>query len=450
MRFKPLYYFMRKHFILFLLFIPIIGLAQEKKKFKLKFSGFVKTDIFYDSRQTVSVREGHFLLYPKNELPDPDGADINAKSSFNMLNIQTRLRLLATGPDVWGAKTSAFVEGAFFGSINPDVNEFRLRHAFVKLAWPKTQLLVGQYWHPLFHTKCFPGTVSFNTGAPFQPFSRNPQIRVTQALGRFNLAFTILTQRDFSSYGPVGASFEPKIASSKFLRNSVLPALNLRFEYYTKNKEKGTEFLVGVSGNYKMLQPQLQSVYGYKTNSKASSLSFAGYAKYEAKHFAVKLYGFYGEDAFNMTMLGGYAIQDITDTVKGFVSYTPIKTGSLWVEGYYKGKNWQVGLFAGYSKNLGSPNQINYIVYHEDINRQSSPQQIFYSRGSDIDHAFRISPRLILNYGKFRVAPEIEYTVAAYATKTENGVLNRDEYGKMTDSKAVGNVRVLIGVYYFF
>ncbi len=59
--------------------IPIIGLAQEKKKFKLKFSGFVKTDIFYDSRQTVSVREGHFLLYPKNELPDPDGADINAK-----------------------------------------------------------------------------------------------------------------------------------------------------------------------------------------------------------------------------------------------------------------------------------------------------------------------------------------------------------------------------------
>jgi len=75
---------------------------------------------------------------------------------------------------------------------------------------------------------------------------------------------------------------------------------------------------------------------------------------------------------------------------------------------------------------------------------------VFYSRGNNIDHVYRISPRLILNYGKFRVAPEIEYTVAAYATKDNNGNLNRDEYGKITDSKTVGNVRVLIGIYYFF
>ena len=450
MSFKSLYFFMKKFILLLLIAAPLFGITQEKKKFKVKFSGFVKTDIFYDSRQTISVREGHFLLYPKNELPDPDGADINANSSFNILNIQTRFRVLATGPDVWGAKTSAFVEGAFFGSINPDVNEFRLRHAFIKLAWPKTQLLVGQYWHPLFITRCYPGTVSFNTGAPFTPFSRNPQIRVTQNIGRFNLVLTALTQRDFASYGPLDGSFEPKVASSKFLRNSSLPAFNIRFEYDAINKEKEIEFLVGVSGNYKILQPQLQTVYGYKTNTKASSLSFATYAKFEAKHFAVKLYSFYGEDAFNLTMLGGYAIQDITDSIKGFVSYTPIKTASFWLEGYYKGKNWQIGIFTGYSKNLGSPDQINYIVYHDDVNRQSSPQQIFYSRGSNIDHLYRISPRLILNYGKFRIAPEIEYTVAAYAAKDENGALNRDAYGKITDSKSVGNVRILIGVYYFF
>ena len=442
---------MKKYIILALILIPFFAKTQEKeKKFKVKFSGFVKTDIFFDSRQTVSVREGHFLLYPKNEKLDPDGEDINAKSNFNMLNNQTRLRVLATGSDVWGAKISAFVEGAFFGSINPDINEFRLRHAFIKLKWTKTQLLVGQYWHPLFHTKCYPGTVSFNTGAPFQPFSRNPQIRVTQALGRFNLAFTILTQRDFSSYGPAGASFEPKIVSSKFLRNSALPAFNLHFEYDAIDKEKGTEFLIGVSGNYKMLQPRLETTNDYKTNSKVSSLSLSAYTKFEDKHFAVKLYGFYGEDAFNLTMLGGYAVQEITDSLRRDVSYTPIQTASVWFEAYYKGKNWQVGFFSGYSKNMGSLNQINFIDLNYDKNEETNSQQVFYSRGSNIDRVYRISPRLILNYGKFRVAPEIEYTVAVYATKDENGVLYRDEYGQITNSKAIGNVRVLIGVYYFF
>jgi len=433
---------MKKIYLFLLVILPLTFFGQKEKKFKVKFSGFVKTDVFFDSRQTISVREGHFLLYPRNEKLDPDGADINAQPGFNMLNIQTRFRMLATGPDVWGAKTSAFVEGAFFGSINPDVNEFRLRHAFIKLTWPKTQLMVGQFWHPLFHTKCFPGTVSFNTGAPFTPFSRNPQIRVTQALGRFNLAFTILAQRDFASFGPFGSS-------SQYLRNAVLPALNLRFEYDAKNKEKGTEFLIGFMGNYKMLQPRLETVNGYKTNTKVSSLSFAFYSKYEAKHFGVKMYAFYGGDAFNLTMLGGYAIENYTDFAKAEVSYTPVQTGSFWVEGYYKGKTWQVGLFAGLTRNHGSNKVINDLNIYLKTG-SASDGQVFYSRGNNIDRVYRISPRLILNYGKFRVAPEIEYTVAAYATKDENGNLNRDEYGKITDSKAVGNVRVLIGVYYFF
>lgn len=434
---------MKKQCLILLAILPLLVFGQEEKKFKVKFGGFVKTDIFYDSRQTVSVREGHFLLYPANELLDPNNEDINANPSFNMLNIQTRANVLATGPDVWGAKTSAFIEGEFFGSIDPDISEFRLRHAFVKLKWPKTQLLVGQFWHPMFHTRCYPGTVSFNTGVPFQPFSRNPQIRVTQALDRFNLAFTILTQREFPSFGPQGAT-------SQYLRNTALPIFNLRFEYNAINKENKTEFLIGVSGNYKLIQPRLQTVNGYKTNTTVGSMSFSTYVKYEAKHFGLKLNGFYGEDAFDLVMLGGYAVQEITDSVKMDVSYTPINTASAWFEAYYKGKNWQLGVFTGYTKNMGSANQIDYISYHDESARQGTPEQTFYSRGNNIDHVYRISPRLILNYGKFRIAPEIEYTLAAYATKDENGNLNRDEYGKITDSKAVGNLRILIGVYYFF
>ena len=65
--------------------------GKKKPKFGIKFSGFVKTDTFFDSRQTVDVRSGHFLLYPKNEDLNTEGNDINAKWNYNILSIQTRL-----------------------------------------------------------------------------------------------------------------------------------------------------------------------------------------------------------------------------------------------------------------------------------------------------------------------------------------------------------------------
>ncbi len=412
-----------------------ISNAQEESNFGVKFSGFVKNDIIWDSRQGVSAREGHFYLYPMNENLDMRGEDINAKPNFNMLSIQTRLRALATGPDVWGAKSSAFVEGAFFGAVEGNINTFRLRHAFVKLAWPKTQLLVGQYWHPMFNVRCYPGTVSFNTGAPFQPFSRNPQVRLTQSFGKFNFTLTALAQRDFTSTGPNLEEDKPNVPSTVYLRNTGYPAINLRMEYFTKNDDNGNEFLMGFSFNYKALTPRIVTAEGYKTSETAMSGAFSGFIKYKSKDFTIQFNGYMGGDAYNLTMLGGYAVSDTSNASGKLEEYKCIRNLSLWTDMQTNGGQFQFGLFAGYSQNLGSPNDIAGSVY---------------TRGADIDYLYRISPRLIYNSGKFRIAPEIEYTVAAYATSDENGVMNIDEKGKITDSKTVGNFRFLLGVYFFF
>ena len=410
---------------LFLLLTMSYG--QSASDFGVKFSGFVKTDLIWDSRQSVTAREGHFYLYPLNEKLDNNGKDINAQPNFNILSIQTRMRVLATGPDVWGAKTSAFVEGAFFGSVSITINTLRLRHAFVKLAWPQTQLLAGQFWHPMFNTRNFPGTVSFNTGAPFQPFSRNPQVRLTQTIGKFNLAVTAMSQRDFLSNGPNGASCE-------YLRNSSVPALNLRFEYFDKY-ENGNEFLMGLSANYKMLKPRLATPENFITDEIAQSGSFTGYLKYKARDVTFKVNGFYGGDAYNLTMLGGYATTALSDSAGMLEQYDCVRNMSIWSEIHTNGKTWQFGLFGAYSKNLGSPGEI---------------VGTNYSRGANIDYLYRISPRLVYNNGNFRIAHEIEYTVAAYATSDQYEDLNIDENGKVTDSDPVANVRVLLGVYYFF
>lgn len=414
--------------VLFSVILTATSIAQDNNSFGIRFSGFVKTDIFWDSRQTVAAREGHFLLYPQNEKLDANGEDINAKANFNMLSIQTRLRGTITGPDALGAKTSGIIEGAFFGHTSGDINGFRLRHAFVKLNWTRTELLVGQYWHPAFVTYCFPGVVSFNTGAPFIPFTRNPQIRITQKLGKINLMATVLSQLDFLSTGPDGVS-------AKYFRNSALPALNLRFEYRNVNTDENKEFLIGASVNFKMLTPRLATDSNYKTSETVTSISETFYLKLKFPKITFKLQGVYAQDPFNWLMIGGYAAENISDPMKDYRNYVPITTASGWLDVHSNGKKWQVGLLVGYAQNMGAGKDFLHNVNKGD--------NFVYQRGADIAYLYRISPRFVYNSGKFRVAPEIEYTVAAYGKTIEaNGIVK--------DTKEIGNIRFLLGFYYFF
>ena len=422
--------------LFYLAVLPLFILAQDEPAFGIKFSGFVKSDLIWDTRQTVDIREGHFLLYPKPVLEDKDGNDINAKASYNFLNIQTRLRGDIKGPDALGAKTSGAIEAEFFGTTDTDMNGFRLRHAYVKLNWKTTELMVGQFWHPMFITSCYPDVVSFNTGAPFLVFSRNPQIRLTQDFKGFRVILTALSQIDFKSPGPEGTN---PGANSKYIRNSAIPSLNLNLEYSKKNAETGREFLAGIAGNFKQLVPRLQTVDGYKTDESINSISGMAYLKLGFPKVVFKAAGLYGQNMFDYTMIGGYCVEETTDTAKGFETYINISTMAAWAEVMTTGKKMQVGLFLGYSKNLGtaSPADGAYYTRGTDVSG--------YDKGypdDDIDFLFRISPRFIYNAGKFRIAPEIEYTLANYG--------NADEKFVVQDGENVGNFRFLVGVYYFF
>ncbi len=432
---------MKKYLLLFFVPISLFGLAQEEKKFGIELHGFIKTDIFYDSRQTVDIREGHFLLYPQNELLDYEGNDINATPKFNILSIQTRLTGKITGPDAFGAKTSGLIEGAFFGNINPNINVFRLRHAFVKLNWDKAELMVGQFWHPMFITSAYPGTVSFNTGAPFQPFTRNPQIRFTKKVSNLSISGTLIEQVDFVSTGPDGAS-------PKYLINNGFPEINLLIEYKSDN------LLFGIGGNYKSLIPRLyiepaandtlSIPVKVKTNERVSGFSTFAYLKVGTDPVSISLYGVLGQMMYSMTGIGGYAekafiYENISDPIYSRrlqnITYSPISTLSAWTDIQTNGDIWQFGLFAGYTKNMGSSDALT---------------GKFYGRGDNINYIYRIAPRLIYTNGKFKIAPEIEYTVAAYATKDNSENLNIDDHGVVTDSKEIPNFRFLIGVYYMF
>jgi hypothetical protein len=447
--------FMKKVVLILIVILPLLVAGQEEKKFGIQFSGFVKTDIFYDSRQTVDLREGHFLILPANESLDANLNDINAHSSFNFLSIQTRLNGNITGPDVLKAKTSGYIEAEFFGTSSTDVNGFRLRHAYAMLDWKKSELMIGQFWHPMFITSCFPATLSFNTGAPFEPFSRNPQIRYTFRFGKFRAIGTAVAQRDFQNAGPNGNS-------SEYLRNSGIPEGNLKLEFNSLNKEKEKEFLFGIGVDYKMLQPRLytsvtwkvnDTVYtinptdtlivplekkkSYSTDTKIDGLSAFAYFKLKFKPITIKVQGTYAQLSDNLTMLGGYAVSEITNSAINEVAYTPMTIYSVWADIHTNGPKWEFGIFGGYSGNLG---------YDANPIQGSKANTIkeFYGRGSDIKYVYRIAPRVAYKSGKMKFAIEVENTTAAY------GAVDVADQGKVINTKDINNLRVLLGVFYMF
>ena len=54
---------------------------------------------------------------------------------------------------------------------------------FIYFEWTDKSLMMGQYWHPLILPECFADTIAFNGGSPFEPFSREPQVRLTKQFG---------------------------------------------------------------------------------------------------------------------------------------------------------------------------------------------------------------------------------------------------------------------------
>ncbi len=412
----------------------LMAQEDEEKSVEMKISGFVKNDFFYDSRQTVSAREGHFLLWPAPVELDANDEDINTGANFNMLALQSRLSFAVTGPDAFGAKTSGLIEGDFFAQANDNIDLFRLRHAFVKLTWEHIEVLAGQFWNPLFVTESFPGTVSFNTGTPLQSFARNPQIRVSYRTGGLKLTAAALSQRDYSSKGPTGGS-------SDYLRNSAIPDMHLQAQYGFSN-ESGTGMLAGAGMAYKTLVPRLSNTTNppmpppgprtYKVDEKVGGLTLITFAKLTVKPVTAKIQVRYGENISDVLAISGFAVKEVVDPVSGLQKYTPLKGITFWGELHTNG-NPQVGIFGGMTMNNGTKEEMNVARNNNTV----------FGLATNIRSLFRISPRIIYNAGKVRVALELEYTSAAYGS-------NYDTFYIPAETTTVANLRGLMAVYYFF
>lgn len=388
----------------------------------IKFSGFLKYEIFFDTRQTVNVREGLVVLYPDKIEYDENGDDINAVNSINMLSIHSRLRSDFTGPRILNARTSGLIEADFYGNENQyfsDLNGLRLFNGFMKFDWSSTELLIGQFWHPMSLPEYLPRVISFNAGAPFHPVSRNPQIRIKQHFKDIIIIGALLSQRDFTGTGPEGPG-------SQYLRNSGIPNLHVQIQY-----EADSTIAIGGGIDFKKIIPEIQTSNQngeiFKTSSNLKSISCMGFANINANNFSMRLQGIYAQNAYDILMLGGYAVQEIVNTQTGEKSFSNLNSFSIWGDLKTNGAKFTMGLFAGFTKNLGSSTSI------------LGP---LYSRGQNIRNVLRIAPRFIYALSPLVLAFETEYTAANY------GFINGK--GGVTNIDYVYNFRPLLSLKYSF
>jgi hypothetical protein len=376
--------------------------------------GFAKADVAWDSRQVVEAREGFLVFYPQKPKYDAQGEDINATPGFNSWAMTSRVNIKATGPKVLGATAMAFVEGDFTGPSNTENNAFRLRHAYVSLAWEKWSVLAGQYWNPMDVPEMLPKVLALNTGAPFRSFTRSPMVKAEYKFGSSKIIAAIYTQRDYQSSGPSGAS-------ANYLRTSGLPNFHLQYQL-----NRGS-IIMGIGADYKMIRPRMTSDSLIIDDNKVSSFSALAYIGYSKGKFGIKGQALYGQNLSDHLMLGGYAVSSIDPTTDAR-EYVNLNNLSSWIDCNYRiTPAVNLGLFAGYSQNLGTEKDV---------------VGAFYGRGDDIASLYRLSPRIEWIYGPVQFIAEVEYTAAAFGKP--------DNRYKFDETETTNNLRVQTALVYNF
>lgn len=406
---------------------PIVGRLLDNNIIKIKPYGYIKYEYYVDTRQILSYGETQELIAPAPIRLDKCGRDINAHPEFNMFACESSFGINITGPKCKCFKTLGVIESDFRGLRETDIGVFHLKYAWGKIESPNSSLLYGRYVHPLTLLECTPQTISFNTGEPFEPYSRVAQLRLSY---KFNCLETTLTfaseQIETASNGPLGFQV-------KYMRDSKLPNINLQFKYYFNKKS-----FIGIDGDYKRLVPRLVTNKNFKVNEYIDSFIFQSFLVIYVLPVSIRAKIVYAQNGTDLLLMSGYAVRTI-DPVTDYRTYTNITAVSGWLDtSYIFGfNNIELGLFLGAGKNLGAGDKVF-------INRCDNKAIVYtlFKEFKFLDYQFRVSPRFVIARDPVRMGLELEYSQAAYGCY--------DKYLRVHDACPVANLRLLFALYYVF
>ena len=430
---------------------------QEKKeavkshlKQHFKPYGFIRNYFTYDSRESWSGTADLYNYQPKDQKLNDYGDDLNAESTFRFLSLTTRLGLNLVDYKWRGTEFGGKIEADFYAGLSTKtssvdskikethavsgVAQFRLRQAYLTLGWDSLKMLggkdyarvdltIGQTWHPMAADLC--DAIALNSGAPFGPFNRSPQVKMDARLGKYvTLTAAGLWQMQYLSIGP------GNLQSAEYMLYGKTPEAYLGLSVHTNG------FLMRAGADVLSIKPRHQGTVADATlgkdvtvhvNDRITTASPFLYLQYKKGDFSLKAKTIFAESGERMNMYGGYGVK--AKNADGSYEYTPIRHSTSWVSLVYGGKvgaqeekhpqKLQGILFAGYVKNFGTKEALM------DLNGDGkyTNAELFTPRSSAMNQMYRLSPTLLYTVGKFQLGLEYELTSVQYG----DGVL--DDHG---------------------
>ena len=390
---------------------------------QLKWYGFIRNYFVADTRESVYGVEDFFYYVPK-DVNMSGGEDLNARGTYAFAALTSRLGVNVTGYEVEGWKVGAKIETDFYSGVSgvTGTAQLRLRLAYMTLAKDSFSLKIGQDWHPMAADMAH--VMSLNSGAPFGPFSRTPQMTME---GKFSdnvtLTMSAIWQMQYTSAGPEGAS-------ANYLKYSGIP------EIYMGLSLKSGGFTGRVGVDMLSISPRhLDATGTKKVNDRITTFSPYLYAEYTKDLFSVKAKTIFAQAGEHMNLNGGYGVSVINSD--GSWEYTPTRNSSSWISLRY-GSKVQGVLFGGYVRNFGT----------KDPLAGPAKTYLFFSKNSfsNMNQMYRIEPELLYNLGKVTFGLQYEMTSVQYGSWGAE-----DHYGLATqDLRWVTNHRILLMAKYTF
>jgi hypothetical protein len=405
--------------------LSVSALAQDAPKLQFKPYGFVRNYFAYDSRVSTAGTEDFYYWMPK-DVKMVGGEDVNNVSSFRFAALTSRLGLDIVGYEIDGYKISARFETDFYSGLtgNTGTAQLRLRQAFVTVAKDQRTWKIGQTWHPM--AADLPDIFSLESGAPFGPFSRTPQVQFDVKLSdAVSFTTAALWQMQFTSTGPEGAS-------ANYIKYGCTPELYAGFSF------KSGKNLLRVGGDVLSIKPRQVSSKGFAWDRLTTWTAFM-YGATSLGGLDLKAKLTYANDGGHFNMIGGYGVTAIDPETQSW-DFAATRNASGWMTlSYKKLGRWVPSMLLGYVRMFGTS-----VDVLQDKDDSGAYKYIWVKNSANVlDQMFRVQPEVIYNLGKLALG--LEYM----ATGVEYGKPNARMLAS-TDLHWVINHRVQMMVKYTF
>ena len=416
---------------------PAAETAKTEKPAHFKFYGFIRNYFAFDSRDSKAGTKDLFYYLPLDESLNANGTDINADPSFRFLAITSRLGLDVKDYQIGKTKVGAKVETDFY-CMNGNVAVLRLRQAYATLGWDglgkdgkqSTSLKIGQAWHPIAADQ--PYVIDLETGTPFNPFSRTPQVMLDHNFSKnFTLTGGFIWQMQYLSSGPNGAS-------DNYIKYGCTP------EFYAGVTFKSNNGFTGRVGmDVLSIKPRWRNSDGDKVDDRITTVSPYVYAQYSKDAFAVNAKVVYASAGEHFNMLSGYGVTDVNSD--GSWNYAPLHSTASYLSVKY-GRKLQVQGMIGHMKNLGTSKSL----YEDPANPGYTSTDNVYISGNgfhNLNQIIRVTPTVVYNLGKLSFGLEYDITSAQYGkydvakhVNSSNGLVDGDLHW-VTNHRLLGMVK---------